>query len=291
MVRISTWAFIFIVTGAVLATAALSMQGDSDAPKGRVASSRCATEEPSIEEMLRIEAQSSGKNIEETDGVITVPVAFHVISNGASGNIPDQMLIDQVSVLNSAYSGVPGGANTEFRFEIQSIDRTVNAAWYTAAYQSTQEYAMKEALHVGNGMTLNVYTTNSPWNWGTFPWLYAGAPLHDGIVVRHETFPGGGSQYFGTGDIAVHEVGHWLGLYHTHQGECSSNNDFVTDTPAMKAGGAQSCPSPRDTCKGKNYPGNDPLNNYMTGMIDSCETQFTQGQSSRMSVMWATWRD
>jgi len=149
---------------------------------------------------------------------------------------------------------------------------------------------MKEALRVGGVQTLNIYSTDSPWNWGTFPWVYPSAPLHDGVVLGHRTLPGAGHQYFGTGDIGVHEAGHWLGLYHTHQGECTTNNDYVADTPAMRAGGAQSCPSPRDTCKGKNFPGNDPLNNYMTGMIDSCATQFTSGQSTRMSTMWATWR-
>jgi hypothetical protein len=291
MVRNSTWVFIFVITGAVMTTAALSRQGNSGGNRGKVGSGQCATEEPSIEEMLGIEAQSSETIVGETDALIMIPIAFHVISNGTSGNVPDQMLIDQVAFLNAAYSGIPGGANTQFRFEIQSIDRTVNAAWYTAAYHSPEEYAMKEALHVGNAMTLNFYTTNSPWNWSALPWVYSSEPLHDGVVVRNDSLTGSGHQYFGTGDIAVHEVGHWLGLYHTFQGECSTTNDMVADTPAMKSGGPQGCPAPRDTCKGKNYPGTDPLHNYMTGMVDSCETEFTTGQSARMSSMWTTYRD
>ena len=290
-VRTSTWAFSITLATAVFATAGVSMQNDTKFQQKTSRLGFCATEQPTLDEMTRIEAQASAGVGQEPDDVITIPIVFHVITNGTSGNVSDQILVNQVAFLNSAYSGAPGGANTQFRFAIQSIDRTVNAAWYTAAYHSPEEYAMKEALHVGDAMTLNFYTTNSPWNWSAFPWVYSSAPLHDGVVVRHESLTGSGNQYFGTGDIAVHEVGHWLGLYHTFQGECSATNDMVADTPAMKSGGAQSCPAPRDTCKGKNYPGNDPLNNYMTGMVDSCATEFTAGQSARMNTMWATYRD
>jgi hypothetical protein len=272
-------------TAAVICVATAAMQrGETITPEVPV----CATEAPSMTEMLTIEHADRGVVL--TDQV-TIPIVFQVIDDGAgNGNVPDAWLINQVSVLNSAFSGTAGGAATPFRFELQAIVRTTNAAWYTAGYRSPEEYAMKEALRQGGASTLNIYVLLSPWNWGSFPWLYSGAPLHDGVVLRNTGLPGAGDPWFGTGDICVHEVGHWLGLYHTYQGECSDPNDFVVDTPAMKATGVQSDCSSRDSCKGKRFAGNDPLNNYMTGRVDSCMNQFTSGQSQRMESMFASYR-
>lgn len=286
------WMFGGAAALATIAVTGLSLQSVEAQDKSYLSVDQCITQTPSAETLEALE-KLHGSIEGGVDFQVVVPVVFHVINQGPgieNGDVPETMLQAQIDVLNDAFSGGAGGANTDFRFELALVTRTTNAAWYTAASNSPEEYAMKEALHEGGAGTLNFYSTNSPWNWGTFAWAYQGAPLHDGVVVRHRSLPGGGDPYFGTGDIGVHEVGHWLGLYHTHQGECSTNNDFVADTPAMKAGGAQSCPSPRDTCKGRNYPGTDPLNNYMTGMIDSCANQFTAGQGERMSVMWSLYR-
>ena len=43
------------------------------------------------------------------------------------------MLQDQITVLNNAYSGVTGGANTRFQFALAGVDRTTNSTWYTMA--------------------------------------------------------------------------------------------------------------------------------------------------------------
>jgi len=255
---------------------------------------RCGTAMPSPEEIARVEGfvQRHGRIV---DGSIVIPVAVHVIRKGtgtSNGDIPQSMIDAQIDVLNDAYGGLTGGANTPFTFVLQSVDRTTNTTWYTAGPGSNAEAQMKAALHTGGADTLNLYTSNPGGGllgWATFPWWYSSDPSDDGVVVLYSSLPGGAAAPYNLGDTATHEVGHWLGLYHTFQGGCSKNNDYVSDTPAEKTP-AYGCPNGRNTCTGRRYPGNDPITNFMDYTDDSCMFQFTSGQSTRMNTMWGTYR-
>ena len=234
-------------------------------------------------------------------GSVTIGVFFHVVNKGAgvaNGDVPLKWLRDQVDVLNAAYAGADPNAratsaNTPFRFALVGVDRTTNAAWFNAGIDSPEEREMKTALHVGGPDTLNFYVNNAGGNflgWATFPFWYAGDPTQDGVVVLYSSLPGGnccGDRTYNQGDTGTHEVGHWLGLFHTFQGGCAAvYNDFVADTPSERKP-AFGCPVGLDSCPGA---GADPIENFMDYSEDSCMYQFTSGQSARMEALSLQYR-
>lgn len=214
-----------------------------------------------------------------------VPVYFHVLTDGsAAADVSDQQIAEQMAVLNDAYAG------TSFTFSLVATDRTENAAWYTMEPGSAAETEAKAALRQGGPESLNIYTARLGTNlegWATYPWAYQSEPLEDGVVVCTGCLPGGDVVAFNLGDTAVHEVGHWLGLYHTAWGTCTNKGDLVSDTPPefLPASG---CPVGRDTCASQ--PGLDPIENYMDTTDDLCRYMFTPGQASRMQKQWNVYR-
>ena len=226
-------------------------------------------------------------------GTVTIQVYFHVINKGSgieNGDVPDAMIQAQIDVLNAAFSGATGGSNTPFRFQLAGVTRTTNAAWYTMSNGSMEEYYAKQALRVGGANVLNIFSANPGGGllgWAEFPWDYARFPKWDGVVVLYSSLPGGTEAPYNLGDTATHEVGHWLGLYHTFQGGCK-NSDYVSDTPAERSP-AYGCPAGRDSCGGKSA-GLDSIDNFMNYTDDACMFRFTSGQSSRMDSLAQQYR-
>lgn len=246
----------------------------------------CATDH-NPEKIARAERDFLNKRQRETRSVTggAINVYFHVVNQGAgvaNGDVTAQQISDQITVLNNAFG------RWGWSFNLVATDRTTNATWYNDCYGSS-ESAMKNALRRGTADDLNIYTCNPSGGilgYATFPSDYTRSPKLDGTVLLYSSLPGGSASPYNLGDTGTHEVGHWMGLYHTFQGGCSSTNDYVTDTAREKSP-ASGCPSGRDTCS---QTGVDPITNFMDYSTDSCMFEFTAGQDARMDSQFTSYR-
>jgi hypothetical protein len=247
----------------------------------------CATKDLSMDEIFADQAKMAAR-----EGIVyktlsrNIPVYWHIIKSGSgTGGVTSQQITDSISVLNAAFAG------TSFSFTLVATTTTNNGTWYTCS-GGTCETQMKSALRQGGSNALNVYSNNMGGGllgWATFPSSYTSNPSNDGVVILEGSVPGGNAAPYNEGDTLTHEVGHWLGLYHTFQGGCSKNNDYVSDTPAERSP-AYGCPVNRDSCTDTRYPGIDPIENFMDYTDDACMDTFTAGQAARMSAQWDAYR-
>ena len=115
------------------------------------------------------------------------------------------------------------------------------------------------------------------------------------------------STTFGMGRTMTHEVGHYLGLFHTHShlpfSYCPSNleppgcyedsdtwgeGDLICDTN-HQASATYGCENGKDSCNGAGQ--HEPVDNYMSYSDDSCMTHFTPEQTQRMRCTLMNYRN
>lgn len=229
---------------------------------------------------------------------VTIPVRVNVIKGkhrGERAPAGPRKIRRLLQDLNRGFAGQQSALspNTRYRFKLQKIKYTKRDAWHHAFLNGPRDQRMKRKLHRGGARTLNLYIngggpTGFPvLGWARFPWQYRSAPRLDGVTVNMAAMRGGKARGYNLNDTAVHEVGHWLGLFHTFQGGCGARGDLVADTPA-EAEPSYFCETTRDTCP--DDLGLDPVHNFMDYSLDSCMRMFTPGQVRRMDTSFAKWR-
>ncbi len=249
---------------------------------------RCGTPLPSLYDIRRTQRvrQALRSNNVDFNTKTIIPVHFHIIHDGQRGNVPDQQIQAQVDLLNQVY----GPMLLEFR--VADVGRHLNPRWFKVGISTPEEASMKAELGRDTTSSLNVYTGDLPdglLGWATFPWYLWAYPVMDGVVINQASFPNENVRSpFNLGMTAVHEIGHWCGLFHTFQGGCEDPGDEISDT-AYEQQSAAGCPLRQlSSCPGETRY--NPVENYMDYSDDSCMKEFTPLQVQRVKDMVGYYR-
>jgi hypothetical protein len=181
---------------------------------------RCGTKDLTEEEREKekndiAEYRAKNPNVSRSIENITIDVVFNVIYSIFFGGRLSQGDIEaQMDVLNEAF------ASSGFSFNLREVQYYRKLSWFTSC---ANNQSFKESIRRGSTDgrdVLYIYTCNPTGGILGYAYLPSvigdGVPLErDGVVLRYSSLPGGSSAPYNEGVTATHEVGHWLGLYHT----------------------------------------------------------------------------
>ncbi|KAF8643167.1 hypothetical protein AX16_009209 [Volvariella volvacea WC 439] len=226
----------------------------------------------------------------DNQGPAEVDVYWNIIATNRTregGWIPHEILQEQMRAVNEDLA-VAG-----FRLNHVRTRRIMNSKWFNAGVNGSgfddpnwHEFASR--FREGGPETLNIYTIplypDGLMGIGTPGAFYEEFQYLDGILLNPVILPGGPIPGYGKGKTFTHEVGHWLGLWHTFNNGCDEPGDYVDDT-APQAGPTEECNNFQASC------GIAPtINNYMDYIPDACRLVFTPGQIARMQEQTRAYR-
>ncbi|WP_339630350.1 M43 family zinc metalloprotease [Bizionia echini] len=253
-------------------------------------------------------------NASERRVVISIPLVVHVLHNGeplgTGANISDAQVLSQVTVMNEDFRmmmGTPGQSTAgggDVEVEVVMAQRTPDGC-------PTNGINRVNICQDGtNSADVDFWKAQTNWNPSSYMNMWSSKYVGDlNGILGFAQFPGGpaatdgvsaGHTFFGSSDYndgtftlsppydkggtMTHEVGHYLGLYHTFQGGCSGAGDEVADTPAVDAPN-YGCPTGHVSCGTT-----DQIENYMDYTDDLCMNTFTAGQKTRVQAVLAGFR-
>ncbi|MFK7776125.1 MAG: M43 family zinc metalloprotease, partial [Saprospiraceae bacterium] len=253
---------------------------------------------------------NSGNQAESFLADFTLPVVVHIVHQNGAENIDNAQVDQAIADLNAAFDGSFGtGVNTEIEFCLAknnpagdpSTGVTREESVLTNVTIETEDLLLKEIDRWDPTKYINIWVVadvSSDALVGTLRGYSYMPAFHgtdrDGIVIEAEFF--GSSPENST--ILAHEMGHYLGLYHTFHAGCGNDNclldgDRVCDTPPDWTMAEAPCDVDENSCftdaddTSANNPFatdvNDMRENYMDINPLECLTAFTQGQADRMT--------
>jgi PKD repeat protein len=257
--------------------------------------------------------------------VYTIPTVIHILHEGEElglgSNISEEQIMSAMTALNDDFRKVTGtmgdgdGVDVEVDFCLASrdpdgnstngivrVDASVIPDYAEMGIEASStiggdEGAVKALSTWPREDYMNVWIVNeiedNDAGGGVQGYAYfpMNSPL-DGIVILHNAFGTTGNIKPNTAlnRTFAHEVGHYIGLYHTFhdtddcddETNCVTQGDRVCDTPDTPL--SASCWEPE--CDATQQ-----VENYMDYTAEICRNMFTQGQKDRMRATLETDRE
>lgn len=165
---------------------------------------------------------NNGSNTAIREYIIPTYVHIVVSDDGTkSGDVSRETIDAQIKALNEAYATNAARSGVRWVFQVQSVERVVGPDMCDQG----NEKQMKAKLRRGGRGALNLFVTDLSacglLGYSSWPWdLAKKGVTMDGVVIHYDTLPGGQYKPYNLGRTGIHEIGHWLGLYHTFQVCC-----------------------------------------------------------------------
>lgn len=255
-------------------------------------------------------------NAGRMNDVYTIPIVVHVVHDNGTENIPDDQILNGIAHINDAFRNLgdfasPDNNDSKIQFCLAQRDtlqelfsgirRIESNSTVMNSSSAFQEVVSNTAFDQEKYLNIRIVSDVCfGVDCATAGFAIGGNYKSTGIYIE--------AQYFGTSKqnsaYIVHELGHFLGLFHTFQGGCPNSNcltsgDRVCDTPSDQNVSSIPCNHSINSCRTDEEDSsiNNPFrpsslgglgdqhdlnNNFMDYIFDPYRSAFTEGQVERM---------